>query len=217
MLIRLGFKNERIMMGVGSVHGCRVNAPHEERGVSSQSFVNERYAFYIQEQVNTQNAFAPILITQECEHAPSCKKRKRTHTAEGGHLPSPPKPLRLCASQSHHKRSWWVCTEHDIVAHALTTAVAAAAGLITWGGLLPRSWSHFRFRVERIPTWTSASRVHRFVLVLEDWQGARNPPPQLVLGPARGCEYDSSSDMKVLKSTPLRLMTQMSPAFPLRA
>ena len=49
-----------------------------------------------------------------------------------------------------------ISTEHDIfVAYALTTTTAAASLIRA----TLRSWSHFRFRVARVPTWTSASRV----------------------------------------------------------
>ena len=92
-----------------------------------------------------------------------------------------------------------ISTEYVIFVADALTATAAAAGLIR---VILRSWSHFRFRVARVPIWTSASRVHYVVLVLKDGRGARFPPLALLaLDPARGCERGSSSGMKVLNIT----------------
>ena len=61
----------------------------------SQSFGNERYASYIQEQVNTQDALGFTLTTQESVSIRHHETKQNARTADQGRLLSSPKFLRL--------------------------------------------------------------------------------------------------------------------------
>src|SRR5258706_2329654 len=75
----------------------RLKRKNEESG--SQSFGNERYASYIQEQVNTQNALGSTLTTRECVSMHDHARKENARTADQGRLLSSPKPLRLAIPQ----------------------------------------------------------------------------------------------------------------------
>jgi len=77
---------------LGSVHRCLdtkirytkqcdgyIRLTRKRKKLVSQSFGNEWIAYYIRDQVNTQNEFTSTPTTQEREQAPPYNKIKRTH------------------------------------------------------------------------------------------------------------------------------------------
>ena len=86
--------------------------PQTQNEVSiSQSFGNERYAYYSHEQINTENAFASTLTAQESvnmDHRARKEIARKSLTKAASYCPK-----NSCAEQSDHGAFALISTEHD--------------------------------------------------------------------------------------------------------
>src|SRR5258706_5238269 len=146
----------------------RLKRKNEESG--SQSFGTARYASYIQEQVNTQDALGSTLTTQESTVSMRYHERKQNaRTADQGRLSSPHK-IPAPRNPTITKPGTFSLIGNEsvvVVVHTLTTT-AAADCLIT---VSPREL--VVFPLPDAGTSLDIDLDARHIVILEDGRGAR--------------------------------------------